>query len=41
MKVGRIRMDVPAALGPITLDLQLTGGDVTSHNRYTTTIATP
>ena len=37
--VGRVRFDVPDTSGPIVLDLQLTAGDVTSHNRYTTTIA--
>ena len=38
VKVGRIRLAVPAAAGPLTLDLTLTSGDVTSTNRYTTTI---
>ena len=38
VKVGSIRLDVPDASGPITLDLQLTSGDVTSHNHATTTI---
>ena len=41
VKVGRIRMDIPDATGPITLDLQLTSGDITSRNHYTTTITTP
>ncbi len=41
VKVGRIRMDVPDAIGPITLDLQLTSGEITSHNHYTTTITAP
>jgi beta-mannosidase len=41
VKVGRIRLDVPVASGPLTLDLQLTSGDVTSKNHYTTTIANP
>lgn len=41
VKVGRIRLDIPAAIGAITLDLQLTSGNVTSHNRYTTTIISP
>ncbi|HSP29817.1 MAG TPA: hypothetical protein VLN74_14785, partial [Ilumatobacteraceae bacterium] len=36
--VGRIHFDVPDTSGPIVLDLQLTAGTVTSHNRYTTTI---
>ncbi len=38
VKVGRIRLDIPDAIGAITLDLTLTSGDVTSDNRYTTTI---
>lgn len=38
VKVGRIRLDVPDAQGPITLDLQLTSGDVDSHNRYSSMI---
>ena len=41
VKVGRIRLEVPVASGPLTLDLQLTSGDVTSHNRSTTTIGVP
>ncbi len=42
VKVGEIRFDVPAdASGPITLDLQLTSGDVTSRNHATTTVTTP
>ena len=41
VKVGRIRLEVPVASGPLTLDLQLTSGDVTSHNRYSTTIGQP
>jgi len=41
VKVGRIRLDVPDAQGPITLDLQLTSGQVTSNNRYATTITAP
>jgi beta-mannosidase len=39
--VGRLRLDVPDATGPITLDLRLTAGDVTSHNHYATTITEP
>jgi beta-mannosidase len=38
VKVGRLRFEVPEAAGPIALDLQLTAGDVTSANRYTTTV---
>ena len=41
VKVGRIRLDTPDTTGTITLDLTLTSGNVTSHNRYTTTIAAP
>jgi beta-mannosidase len=37
-KVGHLEFAVPEAPGPLTLDLQLTAGDVTSANRYTTTI---
>jgi hypothetical protein len=38
-KVGRIRLDVPNADGPIVLELQLTSGDRSSHNRYHSTIS--
>ncbi len=38
VKVGRVRLEIPDASGPITLDLALTSGDVTNTNRYTTTI---
>jgi beta-mannosidase len=42
VKVGEIRLDVPStAIGTITLTLQLTSGDVTSHNHSSTTITTP
>jgi len=41
VKVGRIRMSVPDATGPIALDLHLTSGETTSRNRYTTTITAP
>jgi beta-mannosidase len=41
VKVGRIRFDVTDERGPLALDLQLTSGDITSHNRYTTTIGAP
>jgi beta-mannosidase len=39
VKVGRIELATPDASGPLTLDLTLTSGDVSSTNRYTTTIA--
>jgi len=41
VKVGRIRLDVPAAHGRITLDLTLTAGDIISHNHYSTTLTAP
>lgn len=41
VKVGRIRVEAPDASGALTLDLQLTSGDVTSQNHYATIIATP
>jgi beta-mannosidase len=39
VKVGRVRLEVPDAHGSLTLDLQLTAGDITSRNCYTTDIA--
>ena len=39
VKVGRVRLEVPVARGPLTLDLTLTAGDITSRNRYTADIA--
>lgn len=38
VQVGRLRLDVPDAVGPITLDLQLTSGEITNHNTYATSI---
>ncbi len=38
VKVGRIRLDTPDAIGAIILDLTLTSGNITSNNHYTTTI---
>jgi hypothetical protein len=38
VKVGRIRLEVPDTHGALTLELQLTAGDATSHNRYTADI---
>ena len=40
VKVGRLRLDVPDALGTLTLELTVTSGDVTATNRYATTIIT-
>ncbi len=39
VKVGRVRLEVPNAHGPLTLELKLTAGDVTSRNCYTADIA--
>jgi beta-mannosidase len=39
VKAGRIRLTVPDVVGPISLDLHLTSGDVTAKNHYTTTIS--
>ncbi|HUS41806.1 MAG TPA: hypothetical protein VMY16_03985 [Ilumatobacteraceae bacterium] len=39
VKVGRVRLDVPDAIGSITLDLTLTSGNITSRNRYGTVIS--
>ncbi len=41
VKVGTVRLDVPDEVDSLVLDLQLTSGDITSHNRYTTTITEP
>jgi beta-mannosidase len=41
VKVGRLRFEAPDAPGALTLDLQLTSGDVTNTNHYATNIATP
>ncbi|MDC3402351.1 hypothetical protein OAX95_00250 [bacterium] len=41
VKVGRIRLDVPDAMGPIAIDVHLTSGDVASHNHDSTMITTP
>lgn len=38
VKVGRIRLTVPPATGLLTFDLTLTSGDITTTNRYNTTI---
>jgi beta-mannosidase len=40
VKVGTVQLDTPDAIGPLSLDLRLTSGEVTSTNRYTTTIST-
>jgi beta-mannosidase len=37
-RVGMVRFVVPAAPGPLALDLTLEAGDVAATNRYTTTI---
>lgn len=36
--VGKLRFTAPAATGPITLDLRMTGGDLVADNRYVSTI---
>ena len=41
VKVGRIRLDVPDAVGSIAIDVHLTSGDVASTNHDSTTITTP
>ena len=38
VKVGRVRLEIPDTSGPMTLNLTLTSGDVTSTNCYTTTV---
>jgi beta-mannosidase len=39
VRVGRIRLAVPDVNGALTIDLRMTCGDVTSTNRYATTIS--
>ncbi len=38
VRVGRLGVEVTAASGPLSVELQLTCGDVTSSNRYETLI---
>ncbi|MBG7605154.1 MAG: hypothetical protein IZT58_11025, partial [Actinobacteria bacterium] len=39
VKVGRVELEVPKSLGPLTIELQMTAGDITSSNQYSTTVA--
>ncbi len=41
VKVGRIDVTVPNTLGELSIELTMTAGDMTSHNRYTTAITLP
>lgn len=41
VKVGRVELKVPESLGPLTFELQMTAGDLSSSNQYNTTIAAP
>jgi beta-mannosidase len=39
VKVGRVELEVPESLGPLTIELQMTAGEITSSNQYSTTVA--
>jgi len=41
VKVGRVDLVVPESLGPLTFELQMTAGELSSSNHYSTTIAAP
>ncbi|RLE23091.1 MAG: hypothetical protein DRJ50_06690, partial [Actinobacteria bacterium] len=41
VKVGRVEFEVPESLGPLTFDFQMTAGEVSSSNQYSTTVAPP
>jgi len=41
IKVGRVDLVVPESVGPLTFKLQMTAGDLSSSNEYSTTIAAP
>jgi beta-mannosidase len=38
VKVGRIEFPVPDAPGPLTIDLEMTSGEITSANHYATIV---
>jgi beta-mannosidase len=38
VRVGRLRVEVTAASGPLSIELRMTCGDVTSTNRYETVV---
>ncbi len=41
VKVGQVDLTIPDTLGELAVELTMTAGDITSHNRYTTAVTLP